>query len=229
MAAKKPNSKRNLDMAIRRLGNTDEDYLSHRMILANTIVAQMMSKGVVKGGSALKLRFGEACTRATTDLDAARAVELDDFAARLGEFLAVGWEGCTGVLVPRKPARPKNVPPHYVMQPFDVKLSYLGRPWCTVVFELGHNEIGDADEPEYVFPAEAARMLVAMGFPKPSPIAMMPLRYQVAQKLHGLSEPRSDRVHDLIDLQVMVHNGELNLGETRDVCVRLFNYRHMQP
>ncbi|MDJ0317631.1 hypothetical protein [Arthrobacter antibioticus] len=34
------------------------------------------------------------------------------------------------------------------MQPFDAKLDYRGRQWCTVRFELGHTEIGDANEPE---------------------------------------------------------------------------------
>ena len=27
-----------------------------------------------------------------------------------------------------------------------VRLSYLGKPWCTVPLEVGHNEIGDAHD-----------------------------------------------------------------------------------
>ena len=52
------------------------------------------------------------------------------------------------------------MPERYVMQPYEVKLSYLGSPWCTVVFEVGHDEIGDADEAEYVLPRDASGLLV---------------------------------------------------------------------
>ena len=62
------------------------------------------------------------------------------------------------------------------MQPYEVKLSYLGSPWCTVVFEVGHDEIGDADEAEYVLPRDASEMLGAMGFPEIDPVALMPLQ-----------------------------------------------------
>jgi hypothetical protein len=40
------------------------------------------------------------------------------------------------------------------MQPFDVKIDYRGTPWCTVKFELGHNEIGDAEGPEHHLAAD---------------------------------------------------------------------------
>lgn len=35
------------------------------------------------------------------------------------------------------------------MRPFAVKLSYNGKPWLTVELEVGHDEIGDADEPDW--------------------------------------------------------------------------------
>jgi hypothetical protein len=37
-----------------------------------------------------------------------------------------------------------------VMRPYDVKLAFHGRSWHTVKLELGHNEIGDADNPVYL-------------------------------------------------------------------------------
>ena len=40
-----------------------------------------------------------------------------------------------------------------------------------------------------------------------------------------MSEPGSERAHDLIDLQLMVRHSELDLSEVRKTCVRLFNYR----
>lgn len=142
----KPNSKRNLDMAIRRMGEGDEDYLRNRAVIANAVIGQMLPNAVIKGGSSLKIRFGDASTRATTDLDVARSVGGDEFAESFEERLSTGWEGFTGRLIARPKARPKGVPERYVMQPYEVKLSYLGSPWCTVVFEVGHDEIGDANE-----------------------------------------------------------------------------------
>ncbi len=44
--------------------------------VANTVVGQMLPPGVVKGGTAMKLRVGEASSRFTPDLDVARAANL---------------------------------------------------------------------------------------------------------------------------------------------------------
>ena len=39
----------------------------------------------------------------------------------------------------------------------------------------------------------------------------MRLEYQVAQKLHGASAPSSKRAHDLIDLQLIMANGGIDM------------------
>lgn len=221
----KPNSKRNLDMAIRRMGSTDEDYMRNRTVIANAVVGQMLPNGAVKGGSSLKMRFGDKQTRATTDLDAARATDQDSFAEEFARNLHIGWEGFTARLVEMPKARPKDVPQTYVMQPYEVKLSYLGASWCTVAFELAHNEIGDADAADLIVPADASAMLASMGFSGLRPVPVMPLHYQIAQKLHAASEPDSQRAHDLVDLQLIVANAEVDYTQTRAVCERLFAYR----
>ena len=71
---------RNLNAAIRRMGSDEAEFLSNRSLIANAIVGQMLPDAVVKGGSSLKIRFGDAFSRATTDLDAARSVSKDEFA-----------------------------------------------------------------------------------------------------------------------------------------------------
>ena len=58
-----PNTRRNLDIAIMRLASSEAGAVRLRTTMANTIVAQMMPEGAVKGGSSLKMRFGEAATR----------------------------------------------------------------------------------------------------------------------------------------------------------------------
>lgn len=143
---KRPNSMRHLDDAIRRLcGGAPQDFMRARTVMANAIVASMLPDGVVKGGSALKMRFGEENTRFTTDLDTATATDPAAYAAELDSRLRSGWEGFSGRVVEKDPASPDGIPEQYVMQPYDVKLDYLGKPWCTVPLEVGHNEIGDAN------------------------------------------------------------------------------------
>ncbi|MEG0217724.1 MAG: nucleotidyl transferase AbiEii/AbiGii toxin family protein [Raoultibacter sp.] len=228
MAISRPNSKRNLDMALRRRGKSDEDFLRTRTLLANTIVAQMLPNGAMKGGSALKIRFGDRKTRATSDFDAARASDLDAFIVEFEDKLENGWNNFTARLIRHQPASPAGVPNAYVMKPFDVKLSYLGVSWCTVPFELGHDEIGDAEDPDLIVPKEASAILQSLGFPEPKAIPVMRLSHQIAQKIHGASAANSKRAHDLIDLQLVIVNGEINYKETRDTCERLFAYRKMQ-
>ncbi len=51
------------------------------------------------------------------------------------------------------------------MQPFDVKLDYLGRSWRTVKFELGRNEVGDAVDPEFRIAADLVELFTDLGLP----------------------------------------------------------------
>ena len=227
--AKKPNSRVNLDRAIDRLcGASGTNPVRTRRLLAAVIVGQMLPDGAAKGGNALKIRFGSAATRFSRDLDTARASSLEEYVSLLEKGLEEGWSGFTGVVVPRDPASPEGVPAAYVMKPFDVKLSYNQKAWMTLPLEVGHNEIGDADEPEMVSSPEAAVILVALGFPEPGPVPCMRLEHQIAQKLHAVSSPGSDRAHDLIDLQIAVARGAIDYAKTKPVCVRLFDYRGQQ-
>lgn len=224
-SVKRPNSRVNLDKAIERAFGRGDAALRARVILADVIVAQMLPEGVVKGGSSLKIRYGNSATRFTRDLDVARRGELDAFLDELDERLTDGWEGFTGRIVTRTPAMPAGVPMRYVMRPFDIKLSYNGKPWATVRLEVGHNEIGDADSADTTMSPDIVEMFRAIGLPDPEPVALMKPPHQIAQKIHGLTEPGSKRAHDLIDLQVIAQEERLDLSLVRQTCERLFAYR----
>src|SRR3954447_17526713 len=140
-----PTNVRSLEQRIRNLEG-DEGLAQRRTVsMALVVVGQLLPGGAIKGGSAMALRYGQG-TRFTKDLDAARNHALAGFRSDFETALDVGWAGFTGRLVEVKSPKPSGVPTVYIMQPFDVKLSYRGKSWCTVRFELGHNEIGDADE-----------------------------------------------------------------------------------
>lgn len=226
---KRPNSRANLDRAIERLFGNYEKTLETRSIMANAIVGQMLNGGVVKGGSGLKLRYGIRLTRATMDLDTACKGDLLEFIENLSQSLRGGWCGFSGTIVKRNPAKPRNVPPQYVMQPYAVRLAYNGQAWCTVDLEIGFNELGDADESDFALSDEVAQIFTSLGFPVPDAVPLMKCEYQIAQKLHGLTEPNSRRAHDLIDLQLIVEHSQVDFAKVAQLCKRLFSFRRMQP
>lgn len=129
--------------------------------------------------------------------------------------------------MPREPSSPEDVPQEYVMRPFDVKLTYMGKPWCTVPLEVGHNEIGDADVADWADLTDAALLFEQVGLPAPGRAPLMRLDHQVAQKLHAVTSG-GDGARDLVDLQLIVAGAEVDLGATRRTCERLFAYRRKQ-
>lgn len=225
-----PTNVRSLEQRIRNLDAGAGLALRRRIGMALVVVGQMLPDGAIKGGSAMALRYGRG-TRFTRDLDAARIQSLNTFRSDFENSLEAGWAGFTGRLVAKTAPRPPTVPTAYVMQPFEVKLNYRGRSWCTVKFELGHNEIGDADEPEFRLATDLAELFIAVGLEAPKPVPVMRSDHQIAQKLHAVSATRSDRARDLVDLQLL-HKGEsLDLCQVGTTCVRLFDYRsqHQWP
>ena len=226
---KTPNSRRLLDIAIDRLAmGMSLDPVRLRRFIGNVIVAQLLPAGVVKGGSALKLRFGNVATRYTKDLDAARALGLEAYISELEERLRRGWGGFTGRVIKGRPAKVKDVDPQYVMKPYEIKLDYRGHPWQTIPLELSHNEIGDADEPEMALASDVPPIFESLGLPIPSDVHLKPLHFQLAQKIHAVTSEKNDRVRDLVDLQLVMKNADVDLVRTRITCLRLFAYRKKQ-
>ena len=204
--------------------------LRTRTSLAHTVVAQMLPDGVVKGGAAIKLRVGDHASRLTTDLDTARGANhtVESYTTELADRLAEGWYGFTGRLVEREPADPPEIPAEYVMQPFDVKLAYNGQSYVTVLLEMGHDEVGSTEQPRLALDSGIAEVIEGLGFPAPAPIPVLAVEHQIAQKLHAVSEPGSERVRDLIDLQLLDKGEDLDFARVNATCVRLFEYRRQQ-
>lgn len=227
---KRPMTRVNLDKAIGRLAHNDpRKTIDIRMSMANAIVGQFIPEGVVKGGTSLKFRFGSDHARYTMDLDTAWKTDLDTFLKAFRKNLSNGWEGFTGEVLIQPQSAPSAIPFDYVMQPCDVKLSYMGRSWCTIRLEVGHNEIGDADEAEMTpVPDDLADCFSKLSFPLPNSLPLMKLSFQIAQKIHGATGERSRRAHDLIDLQLIINESHINLKEVREACERLFKYRKCQ-
>lgn len=219
-----PKTVRSLEQRIRNLAGGEDLALRRRISMALVVVSQMLPEGAIKGGSAMALRYGRR-TRFTHDVDAALVKSLARFQSDFEQSLAAGWQGFTGRLIKRPAPKPPAVPTAYVMQPFEVKLDYRGRSWCTVKFELGHNELGDADEPEHQLAEELSDLFTDVGFDAPQPVPVLRAEHRTAQKLHALSAERSDRARDLVDLQLLEQREELDLVAVAATCARLFDHR----
>lgn len=227
--ARQPHNEHELELALTRLAGSNVAAVEYRDIMAGVVLGQMLPEGtVVKGGTSLRLRLGPGNSRVTVDFDAARSVELDGYIRSLRSLLEGGWADFTGEVAIRKQGSPSGVPFEYVMQPIDVKLAYRRHPWCTVRLEVSHNEIGDADVMEMrELPQKIKDIFAALNFPEPRPIPLMTIPFQIAQKLHGVTQRGSSRVRDLIDLQLIAKSVDVDYETTAEVCRRLFKYRRM--
>lgn len=205
-------------------------------VVANTVVGQMLPSGVVKGGTAMKLRVGEAGSRFTPDLDVSRSasVTLSDYLDDLATRLVAGWGGFTGTVEELEPAQPVGVPADYVMQPFLIRLAYKGRHWLTVPFELGHDEIGSTQQQDFRIAHDIVEMFETLGLDPPAAIALLALDHQIAQKLHACTSVnektgKNERAHDLVDLQILDQEETIDFLLVGATAKRLFAARQSQP
>jgi hypothetical protein len=135
--ADRPPSLRSLEKRIDNTAHREARPVRRiQRVVANTVIGQMLPAGVVKGGTAMKLRLGEAASRFSPDLDAARSADLslDAYLGGLEDRLVAGWGGFTGTLRPLSPPQPEGVPADSIMQPFEIRLAYEGKPWLRVLF-----------------------------------------------------------------------------------------------
>jgi hypothetical protein len=172
---------------------------------------------VLKGGVAMELRL-QLQARATKDTDIivitaedigivdalrdALAEPYLDFAFRLANVRGIG----------DTPA-----------QAMDVKMTYKNKAWATLRLEASPPEAGAA-EPEPI----GAFRLTRLGLDGPEQVICQSLRYQMATKLHAVTERfpdrENDRFRDLIDL-LLLRALEPDLGRVAEACREIFGER----
>ena len=190
-------------------------------------MAQLLPGALVKGGSGMKLRLGLDFARDSKDLDVAwrDAQHLIDDALR--PSLAQGWGPFRGQLLAKSPRPRDGVPASYSMQPYIVKLTAYGRPFTTVVLEVGYDELGATSDgsADTLLPNEIADMFAALGLPSPEPVPVLAAHHQIAQKIHACTEPGSERAHDLVDLQLLWPVDDAGIDLVSQTTERLFAFR----
>lgn len=171
---------------------------------------------VIKGGVALELRLGLQA-RATRDVDLTFHGDPSRLADALAEALALPYSGFTftrsdlvaiGTTGALRAA---------------IKLAYGGKGWMTVDLELSVATSSPADIE--LIPAISVQDFQLDG---PEHVATLSLRYQIAQKLHAVTEtfPEGEnrRVRDILDL-VLLRDLLVDLAPVREACTAVFTER----
>jgi len=178
---------------------------------------------LLKGGVAIELRL-RLRARATKDVDIIVACNGD------AEIVEVLREALSEPHLDFsfRVTNPRDIA-HTPAQRMDVKLTFKDKPWATVQLEASVPEAGAA-EPELI----SAFSLTDFGLSGPDMVACQSLRYQMATKLHAVTERfedrENDRVRDLIDLMLLA-DLDPDRARVREACLDIFTSRerHQWP
>lgn len=178
---------------------------------------------LTRGGVAMELRAGEKA-RGTRDVDFALRGNPSALVAHLDAAFAEDYEEFS---FERDEPEPLELRPQ--VSRVRVKTSFRTKPFMTVIVEVAPVEAGGEDS-EHL----PAHDLGAVGLDGPDAIPVLAMPWQIAQKLHAVTEPplRSDgenpRYWDLIDLQILQAMLSSGLAPVKDACVRTFDVRAQQ-
>lgn len=230
---KGPNSKRVLDTWIAHAARST-GIVERRLgwIVASSVAIAALQRAthtdgkprfLLKGGSYLEVRLGLR-SRATSDIDALLRGDFEEFLATLDSNLEP-WGALE--LTRSEVTAMENV--RRVLKPhrFRLQMSIKGKVWRSVDIEVAPSE-GRMDESVEVIPAPP---LGHFGLPSPGELAGIALDYQVAQKLHGCTDPHQPpdatnlRARDIVDLLLLrdaFYRDSGGLHSLRDACTDLF-------
>lgn len=183
---------------------------------------------LLKGGTLLQHRLN-ATARTTKDVDGLVRGDIDAFFQVLEDVLDEPWGPLTlrrgeveVIDVPTTNIKPRR---------FDIVLDMRGVTWRRIQFEVSPDEAGIGDEHETIEPPP----LAGFGLPAPDALVGIAMRFQIAQKLHAVSDPHeppasiNDRARDLVDLlllrDLIAATGSPALTEVRKAAVAVFESR----
>ena len=178
---------------------------------------------VTRGGVAMELRAGEKA-RVTGDVDLVLRGDPEFLLAHLDASLADDYEEFS---FERNEPQPLELRPH--VRRIRVKVAFRTKPFMTLVVEVAPVEAGGDEIEEMV-----AHDLSTIGLDGPDIIPVLAVRWQIAQKLHAVTEPplrpggENPRYWDLVDLQLLQALTGENLAPVKEACQRIFAARGQQ-
>lgn len=197
------------------------------MMLAGALARSIDDEGapvlITRGGVAIELRAGDKA-RGTRDVDFLLRGDPASLTAHLDAAFADDYEEFS---FERDEPQPLELRPH--VQRVRVKVMFRTKPFMTVVVEVSPVEAGEETE------RLPAHDLSTVGLSGPEIIPVLALPWQIAQKLHAVTElplrpgGENPRYWDLIDLQILEVMIGSGLASVKDACVRTFAARAQQP
>lgn len=206
-------------------------------LVAATIVTAVLQRAVdesgiplflLKGGTMLQYRL-PGMSRTTQDIDGLVRGDIDRFLTELDTTLDEPWGPLTLVRgeveiidVPSKLVKPRR---------FDMTLLLNGVTWRRIQIEVSADEGHAGAMPEQI----PSPSLAGFGLPTPDQLVSLPMRYQIAQKVHASTDPHNppafvnDRARDVVDLLLLRTltrtTGHPSLTEIRAAVVDIFAVR----
>ena len=182
----------------------------------------------LKGGTLLQHRLS-ATARPTKDIDGLVRGNLDAFLLALEDALAEPWGPLT---LRRGEVEVVNVPTKIVKpRRFDIIIALRGITWRRIQFEVSADESGIGQDFEVIEPPP----LSGFGLPDPEALVAIAMRFQIAQKIHAVSDPHeppesiNDRARDVVDLLLLrdlaAETGSPTLAEIHAAGAALFDAR----
>ena len=207
-------------------------------LVASTVVAAKLQQVVdecgasrfsLKGGTLLQHRLGLA-SRATKDRDGIVRGDIDGFVSSMDAALREPWGP---ISFSRSEVEEIRVPSRLVNpRRFSVALALRGRTWRNILVEVSPDEgrAGSCQEPF------RAPSLEGFGLPTPDFLVGMAMSYQLAQKIHGATDPhdpergyRNDRPRDVVDIILIKglseDTGSPSLKSAREAVEDIFAVR----
>jgi hypothetical protein len=176
---------------------------------------------LIKGGASMELRLGLGA-RTTKDIDIVFRGAPREMLDALEEAFAQPY----GSFAFRRKGPVEDIRETGSRRLF-VQVSFAGKDWQTLQIEVARPE---ATEPELV---PVAIGIADFKLDGPERVACLALRYQVAQKLHAVTEQPDGRANhrfwDLIDLQLQRELLGDDLARVREACVEIFAGRDLHP
>jgi len=182
------------------------------------VQADEQPRFLLKGGVSMELRLGLGA-RSTKDVDIVfrgRTTEMLNALEGAFEQPYSGFEF-------RRKGEPQDIRDTGSKR-LALQVSFQRRGWQTLTVEIARPE---ADESDLV---PAAISLADFKLDSPMHVRCLSLRYQIAQKIHAVTEEPADgrpnlRHWDLIDLILLRTLLEEDLWRVREACVRTFEER----
>lgn len=113
------------------------------------------------------------------------------------------------------------------MHPYRVSIAFLGTAWGALDVEVSDPEIDANAHTRQEIDGELVQFGARFGFGELLPVELVDLEYQIAQKLHAVTDPAYLRAHDLVDLQLLWDAGP-DLPSLHNLSVRTFDWRRQQ-